>query len=61
MALGAGTGEAPLRPVAVATLCAFAGSWTGRRLLHKVTVPFIQKLTGALLLLVGALLMTGLV
>jgi uncharacterized membrane protein YfcA len=58
---GTGMGDEPLRPVVVATLCAFAGSWTGRRLLHKVTVPFIQKLTGVLLLVVGVLLVVGLV
>lgn len=59
--LGAGLGDESLRPVAVATLGAFLGSWTGRRLLHKITIPFIQRLTGILLLLVGTLLATGLV
>lgn len=59
--LGAGLGDEPLRPVVVATFGAFLGSWTGRRLLHKITVPFIQRLTGFLLLLVGTLLAGGLV
>lgn len=60
-ALGASLGEETLRPVVVATFGAFLGSWLGRRLLHKITVPFIQRLTGILLLLVGTLLATGIV
>ncbi|MEZ4416778.1 MAG: sulfite exporter TauE/SafE family protein [Gemmatimonadota bacterium] len=46
--------------VAVGTLCAFAGALVGRRLLGKATIRGIRTLTGLLLLLVGAGLLSGL-
>ena len=49
------------RLVAVATLCAFAGAYTGRRLLPKLTLPGLRLIAGCLLLLVGAGLVSGLI
>jgi uncharacterized membrane protein YfcA len=43
-----------------ATLAAFAGAWLGARWLHKVTLRFVQLIVAALLLAVGAGLVTGL-
>jgi len=45
--------------VAVATSCAFAGAWLGRRLLRKLTIERLQKLVGALLMVVGLALAAG--
>ena len=50
-----------MRPIAIATACAFAGSLLGARLLPKVTVGFVRRLTGVLLVVVGLALATGLV
>lgn len=47
--------------VASSTLCAFAGAWSGSRLLTKVTVGFVRNVTGTLLVVVGLGLATGLV
>jgi len=47
--------------VAVGTLAAFAGSYLGRRLLHKVTLRGIQLLVGGLLMLLGAGIAAGVV
>jgi uncharacterized membrane protein YfcA len=47
--------------VAVATLCAFVGSYFGAQLVHKVTVAFVRRVTGALLVVVGAALASGLI
>jgi uncharacterized protein len=47
--------------VAVATVCAFAGAYVGRRLLPRVTIRGVRTLTGVLLVVVGAGLMSGLI
>ncbi len=47
--------------VAVATLAAFAGAYTGRRLLPKVTLSGLRFVAGGLLLLVGIGLLSGLI
>lgn len=51
----------PWAVVALATLCAFAGSFIGRRLLTKVTVSGIQIVAGILLLGVSVALMAGII
>lgn len=56
LAEGAG-GSLPL--VALATAAAFAGAWTGTRLLRKVTFGAIRKLVACLLFLVGTALVAG--
>jgi uncharacterized membrane protein YfcA len=45
--------------VATSTLCAFAGAFLGKRLLRKVTVAAIRNVVGALLVVVGIALATG--
>jgi uncharacterized membrane protein YfcA len=45
--------------VVVATLCAFAGAYVGKRLLPSVTVGFVRVLTGILLGLVGGGMVLG--
>lgn len=52
-------GVAPLLLV-VATAAAFAGVMAGRAGIHKVTIALVQKLVAILLLVLGALLATGL-
>jgi len=54
--------EAPARwgLVGVAVVCAFAGALLGRRLLPHLTMDHVRRLTGALLLVVGAGLASGL-
>lgn len=52
--------RAVLAPMGAAVVAAFAGALTGRRLLSKVTIGFVHRLVGALLLVVGAALMAGL-
>jgi hypothetical protein len=47
--------------VLAGTLAAFAGVIGGQRLLHKVTMAAVQRLTGALLLLIAVLLGLGIV
>ena len=47
--------------VGSSTLCAFAGAWSGTRLLPKATVGFVRKVTGTLLVVVGVGLASGLV
>ncbi|RKY17014.1 MAG: sulfite exporter TauE/SafE family protein [Planctomycetota bacterium] len=46
--------------VGFACVCAFTGAFVGRRLMKKVTVGAVRKLTGVLLLVVGAALVSGL-
>jgi uncharacterized membrane protein YfcA len=53
-----GTVHWPL--VAFASACAFAGAVLGRRLLPSVTLRGLRRVTGALLLVVGFALATGL-
>ena len=48
-------------PIVVATLCAFAGSYLGARLLPKVTVGFVRRITAVLLVVIGAWLAAGLI
>ncbi|MBM3318031.1 MAG: TSUP family transporter, partial [Candidatus Eisenbacteria bacterium] len=55
----AGSREGAL--VAAGALAAFAGVLVGRRILHKVTMAVVQRITGGLLLLIAALLGLGLV
>jgi len=50
-----------MRPIAIATACAFAGSLLGARLLPKVTVGFVRRVTGVLLVVVGLGLALGLI
>lgn len=47
--------------LAAAVLSAFAGAYAGSKLLHKMTVRFVQLVVGVLLLLVSVLLAGGLV
>lgn len=47
--------------VLAGTLAAFAGVLIGTRLLHKVTMPAVQRLTGVMLLVIAVLLGLGLV
>lgn len=39
--------------VVAATLAAFLGAYLGKRLLQKVTMAFVQRLVGAMLMLIG--------
>jgi uncharacterized membrane protein YfcA len=48
-------------PVLIATLCAFAGSWLGKKLLTKVTLRSVQLTVAATMLVIGAGLALGLV
>jgi uncharacterized membrane protein YfcA len=50
-----------LAPVAVGTLCAFAGALLGTRLLKKITLQAVQRIVAAMMLLVGVGLISGLV
>jgi uncharacterized membrane protein YfcA len=47
--------------VGVGASCAFAGAWTGNRLLPKVTVGFVRRVTGVLLVIIGIGIASGLV
>lgn len=59
-ATAVGTGDG-WRLVALGALAAFAGSFLGSRLLEKVTMRSVQRLTGALLILVAIAVGAGLV
>jgi uncharacterized membrane protein YfcA len=48
-------------PVLIGTLCAFAGSWMGTRILKKVTLRAVQLIVAAAMLLIGAGLISGLI
>ena len=50
-----------LAPVAVGTICAFIGSFMGKRMLQKVTLRTVQIVVAAAMLLIGAGLAAGLV
>jgi len=54
-----GREQAPL--LVAATLAAIAGAWIGVRLLGKVTLSFVRRLVGGLLLLLAAALACGVV
>lgn len=47
--------------VATGVLAAFAGVLIGKRLLHKITMATVQRITGALLVLIAVLLGSGVV
>lgn len=47
--------------IGVGTLCAFAGAWLGARYLEKATVGIIRALVVALMLMIGAGLILGVV
>lgn len=47
--------------IAVGALAAFAGVILGKRLLHKITMATVQRITGALLLLIALLLGLGVI
>ena len=49
-----------LAPVAVGTICAFIGSFIGKRMLQKVTLRTVHVVVAAAMLLIGAGLATGL-
>ena len=50
-----------LAPVAVGTVCAFIGSFMGKRMLQKVTLRTVQIVVAAAMLLIGTGLAAGLV
>ena len=52
-------GVIPWHLVAVATVCAFAGAYLGKRLLPKVTLDSLHIVVGVLLLVVGIALAVG--
>jgi len=60
--LGASGGSAlPWRLIVTAALCAFAGAFVGKKLLHKMTMDALHLLVGWLLAIVGAGLASGLI
>ena len=50
-----------ITPVAAATIAALAGAWIGTRLLGKVTLDFVRRLVGVMLLLLAVALGAGIV
>jgi hypothetical protein len=58
LALG-GDREIPWTVVVTATLCAFIGALVGKRLLPKMTVAVVRRIVGALLVVVGVALVSG--
>lgn len=50
-----------LTPVVVGTVCAFIGSFVGKRLMHKVTLRTVQIVVAVAMLLIGGGLAAGLV
>ncbi|HEX5685894.1 MAG TPA: TSUP family transporter [Ideonella sp.] len=61
MASHLATSNALLTPVAVGTICAFVGSFVGKRVLQKVTLHAVQITVAVAMLLIGAGLAVGLV
>ena len=53
--------RALLAPVVVGTLCAFVGSFAGKRVLRKVTLRTVQIAVAAAMLLIGLGLVVGIV
>lgn len=53
--------ENQLALVLLATISAFLGVFMGSRLLHKVTIGFIQKLVAVMLYTLGGLLGAGII
>ena len=52
-------GDIPWPLVAAVTLCAFAGAFLGKKWLPKMTLRAVQRVTGALLVIVALALMSG--
>lgn len=50
-----------LAPVAVGTLCAFLGSFLGKRVLQKVTLHVVQIIVALAMLVIGVGLVSGLI
>jgi uncharacterized membrane protein YfcA len=50
-----------LAPVAVGTVCAFVGSFAGKRLLQKITLRAVQLIVAVAMLVIGAGLASGLI
>lgn len=61
MASGFAQSQELLAPVAVGTICAFIGSFMGKRVLQKVTLRTVQIVVAGAMLLIGAGLVAGLV
>ena len=61
LAGAAGAQRIPWHLVAVASLCAFAGAYLGKRLLPRMTLGILRWVVGVLLLLVGSGLVIGVV
>lgn len=49
------------QPIMIAIGFAFAGSFIGRKILHKVTMPVIQYIVGLFLILLGLALASGII
>lgn len=50
-----------IAPVAVGTVCAFIGSFAGKRVLQKITLRTVQIIVAVAMLLIGAGLTSGLI
>lgn len=50
-----------LLPIAVGTVCAFIGSFAGKRALQKITLRTVQLIVAGAMLLIGAGLVSGLI
>jgi hypothetical protein len=61
MASGFAQSQELLAPVAVGTICAFIGSFMGKRVLQKVTLRTVQIVVAVAMLLIGVGLAAGLV
>ena len=53
------TSRGLILPVTVATLCAFAGAFFGKRMLQKVTVQTVQRVVAGGIFLIGVALVMG--
>jgi uncharacterized protein len=53
--------QADLGLMTAATLSAFAGAFAGSRLMHKITIAFVQRTVAIMLLLFSVLLIAGMV
>lgn len=50
-----------LAPIAVGTVCAFIGSFVGKRILQKITLRAVQAIVAVAMLLIGTCLLAGLI
>jgi uncharacterized protein len=50
-----------IAPVAVATVCAFAGSFAGSRILQKITLRTVQIVVASAMFVIGIGLASGLI